>query len=175
MHNRNLTEQCLFYVAAQFTLARRFLTFTAAHSSASQSTCSNPYQKPLHWAGTLNVRYSITINWKITKYLHITYIYIYIARLDGPSGSRPPPCQNFEITLRRTTLGTTPPDEWSARRRDLCLTTHNTHNRQKSMAPAEFEPAVPTSERSQNTARQLRSASGIMLHAWKWGNTGTAG
>jgi hypothetical protein len=28
------------------------------------------------------------------------------------------------------TLGGTPLDEWSARRRDLYLTTHNTHNRQ---------------------------------------------
>ena len=30
---------------------------------------------------------------------------------------------------RRITVGRTPPDEWSARRRDLYLTTHNTHNR----------------------------------------------
>jgi len=29
----------------------------------------------------------------------------------------------------------TPLDEWSARRRDLYLTTHNTHNRQTSMSP----------------------------------------
>ena len=28
-----------------------------------------------------------------------------------------------------TTAGRTPPDEWSARRRDLYLTTHNTHDR----------------------------------------------
>jgi len=32
-------------------------------------------------------------------------------------------------TQRRTTGGRTPLDEWSARRRDLYLTTHNTHNR----------------------------------------------
>ena len=32
-------------------------------------------------------------------------------------------------TQRRTTVGRTPLDEWSARRRDLYLTTHNTHNR----------------------------------------------
>jgi len=29
---------------------------------------------------------------------------------------------------RRTAVGRTPLDELSARRRDLCLTTHNTHN-----------------------------------------------
>ena len=38
-------------------------------------------------------------------------------------------------TQRRTTFGRTPLDEWSARRRDLYLTAHNTHNRQKSMPP----------------------------------------
>jgi hypothetical protein len=35
--------------------------------------------------------------------------------------------------FRHTTVGRTPLDEWSARRRDLYLTTHNTHNRQTSM------------------------------------------
>ena len=36
---------------------------------------------------------------------------------------------------RRITVGRTPLDEWSAHRRDLYLTTHNTHNRQTSMPP----------------------------------------
>ena len=45
----------------------------------------------------------------------------------APSGSRPPHCRDFTITLRHTTLGRTPLDEWSVRRRDLYLTTHNTH------------------------------------------------
>ena len=33
----------------------------------------------------------------------------------------------LDHTQRRTTVGRTPLDEWSARRRDLYLTTHNTH------------------------------------------------
>jgi hypothetical protein len=40
---------------------------------------------------------------------------------------------------RHTTLGKTPLDEWSARRRDLYLTTHNIHKRQISMPQAGFE------------------------------------
>jgi hypothetical protein len=44
------------------------------------------------------------------------------------------------------TLGRTPLDEWSAHRRDLYLTTHNTHKRQTSMPSAGFEP-IPASER----------------------------
>ena len=43
-----------------------------------------------------------------------------------PSGPGPPHYRGFTITLRHTTLSRTPLDEWSARRRDLYLTTHNT-------------------------------------------------
>jgi hypothetical protein len=38
--------------------------------------------------------------------------------------------------------------EWSARRRDLYLTTHNTHNRPTSMPPVIFEPTIAADERS---------------------------
>ena len=41
----------------------------------------------------------------------------------------------LDHTQRRTTFGRTPLDEWSARRRDLFLTTHYNHNRQISMPP----------------------------------------
>jgi hypothetical protein len=54
--------------------------------------------------------------------------------------------------LRHTTLGRTPLDEGSARRRDLYLTTHNTHNRQTSMPPVGFEPAIPVSKRPKTHA-----------------------
>ena len=52
----------------------------------------------------------------------------------------------LDHTQRRTTLCRTPLDEWSARRRDLYLTTHNTHNRQTSMLPAGFEPTISASQ-----------------------------
>ena len=45
-----------------------------------------------------------------------------------------PHCRGFTITLRHMTMGRTPLDEWPARRRDLYLTTNNTHKRQISMA-----------------------------------------
>ena len=41
----------------------------------------------------------------------------------------------LDHTQRRSTVGRTPLDEWVARRRDLYLTTHDTHNRQISMPP----------------------------------------
>ena len=62
-------------------------------------------------------------------------------------------------TQRRTSIGRTPLDEWSARRRDLCLTTHNTHNRQTSMPPSGFESTISAGERSQTYALD-RAATG---------------
>jgi hypothetical protein len=50
-------------------------------------------------------------------------------------------------TQWRTTVGRTPLDKWLARRRDLYLTTHNTHNRQTPMPPVGFEPTIPAGER----------------------------
>jgi hypothetical protein len=64
----------------------------------------------------------------------------------SPSGPRPPHYRGFMIPLRHTTLGTTPLDEWSARRRDLYLTTHNTHNRQTSMPPGGIRTHNPSKQ-----------------------------
>ena len=58
----------------------------------------------------------------------------------------------LDHTQRRTTVGRTPLDEGSDRRRDLCLTTHNTHNRQTSMPPLRFEPTISAGERLQTYA-----------------------
>jgi hypothetical protein len=46
-------------------------------------------------------------------------------------GSGPPYYRGFTITLRHTTLGGTPLDELSAQCRDLYLTTHSTHKRER--------------------------------------------
>ena len=81
----------------------------------------------------------------------------------------------LDHTQRRTTVGRTPLDEWSARRRDLCLTTHNTHNRQTSMPPVGFEPTISASERPQTYALD-RAATGtgkyiyiyIYIYVLKW-------
>ena len=58
----------------------------------------------------------------------------------------------LDHTQRRTTVGRTPLVERSARRRDLYLTTHNTHNRLTSMPPVGFEPTISAGERPQTYA-----------------------
>jgi hypothetical protein len=53
----------------------------------------------------------------------------------------------LDHTQRRSTVGRTPLDERSARRRDLYLTTHDNHNRQIPMPPAGVEPTISEGER----------------------------
>jgi hypothetical protein len=67
-------------------------------------------------------------------------------------GQEPPHYRGFTITLRHTTLSRTSLDEWSARRRDLYLTKHNTHKRQTTMLPARFEATIQASEQPQTHA-----------------------
>ena len=71
----------------------------------------------------------------------------------------------LDHTQRRTTVGRTPLDEWSAHRRDLYLTTHDTHNRQISTPPVGFEPKISAGERPQ-AAHLLRSWVRIPPGAW---------
>ena len=65
----------------------------------------------------------------------------------------------LDHTQRRSTVGRTPLDEWSALSRDVYLTTNNTHNRQISMPPVGFEPTISAGERSQTYALD-RAATG---------------
>ena len=58
----------------------------------------------------------------------------------------------LDHTQRCTTVGRTPLVEWSARRRDLHLTTHNTHNRLISMPLVGFEPTISAGEQPQTYA-----------------------
>ena len=111
---------------------------------------------------------SLTANENI--FIHITsvqieifstiYFYLYFMWRCGPTRATASTFLRFlDHTQRRITVGRTPLDEWSARRRDLYLTTHNTHNRETSMPPVGFEPTIPASERPQ-THTLDRCASG---------------
>ena len=66
---------------------------------------------------------------------------------------------------RRSTVGRTPLDERSVRRRDLYLTTHDTHNRKISMPPVGFEPTISAGERPQTYAldRAATGTGGIVV------------
>jgi hypothetical protein len=78
----------------------------------------------------------------------------------GPTRARAFSFMRFpDHTQRHTILGRTPLDEWSARRRDLYLTTNNTHKRHTFMPPAGFEPTISAGARPQTYALD-RAATG---------------
>jgi hypothetical protein len=110
----------------------------------------------------VNFSVAAPINTERTRYFHavttcvsITLLQYWILLFFHPVALRPNAGHNLIIVeflnhiQRRPTVGRTPLDEWSARRRDLYLTTHNTHNRQTSMSPVGFEPTISAGERSQ--------------------------
>jgi hypothetical protein len=71
---------------------------------------------------------------------------------DSPQWARASSFRRFldhTHTQRCITLGRTPLDEWSARSRDLYLTTHNTHSRHTSITPLGFKPIISEGERPQ--------------------------
>jgi hypothetical protein len=71
-------------------------------------------------------------------------------------------------TQRRTTVGRTPLDEWSARRRDFYLTAHNTHNRETSMTLVGFEPTISAGERPQTSALDRAATGTGILKDYTW-------
>jgi len=96
---------------------------------------------------------------KNERIIVLCFLFLFLYGATAPSGSGARHCQGFTITLRHTTLDSTPLDTWSARRRDLYLTTHN---RQTYMPPARFEHAIPARERQQTHAL-VSEATGIGL------------
>ena len=69
----------------------------------------------------------------------------------GPTRAMASFLRFLDHTQRHITVGRTPLDAWSVRRRDLYLTTLTT-DRQTSMPPAGFEPTISASKRPQTYA-----------------------
>ena len=122
--------------------------------------------------------YVIQVCWQLAGVLILTVCNLYSGYIRSffplaqqpPSGPGPPHSQGIlDHTQRRNTVSWTPLGEWSARRRDLYLTTHNTHNRQTSMPPVGFEPTISARETPQ-TGRPLGPAHKIITgtnRRWK--------
>ena len=90
---------------------------------------------------------------KTINFSQYIYIYLFFLWRCGPTRAMASSITRFlDHTQRRTTVGRTPLDERSARRRDLYLTTHNTHDRQTSMPPG----GIRTHDLRKRAAAELR-------------------
>jgi hypothetical protein len=102
------------------------------------------------WSFLLRMTDTMTSHNIVLSSWDTLYILFYVAT--APRGPGSPHYRGFTIILRHISLGKNPLDEWSVRRRDLYLTTNNTHKGEISMTPTGFEPAMPQSERAQTHA-----------------------
>ena len=102
--------------------------------------------------GQLCSRQQCLIYWSVSERNYIPAIvnFFFLWCDTPPQWARASSFTSFlDHTQRRITVGRTPLDEWSARRRDLYLTTHN---RQTSMPPVGFKPTISAGERTQTYA-----------------------
>ena len=98
---------------------------------------------------------------QVTQVFQMQLFFFFLWRC-GPTRAMASFLRFLVHTQWRITVGRSPLDEWSARRKDLYLTTHN-HNRQISMRPVGFEPTISTGERPQTHVLD-RAATGIFWH-----------
>jgi len=148
-----------WYVALRKRCARIYLqgfrkTSTYLHVDSSGITIQLFLGRRVKHSGKAEKLWLVV---KLVKYLIkisfvLSNIYIYIWRESPPWASASSFTRFLGHTQRRTTVGRTPLDEWSASRTDLHLTTHNTHNRQTSMPPG----GIRTHSLSRRAATDLR-------------------
>jgi hypothetical protein len=93
--------------------------------------------------------WKLQLTYPVFSYGYKFYLKYYLHSSTAPSEPRPPHYASLTIIRRHTSLSRSPLDEWSARRRDLYLTTHNNLKGQIFIPPAGFEPTIPASERPQ--------------------------
>ena len=100
------------------------------------------------------------------------YCYILLSLPQWRWGRTPATASSFLRFLDhnqwRTTVGKAPLEKRSARRRDLYLTTHNTHNRQTSKTPAGFESEISARERPQTHALDHATTGIGLSQGMKW-------
>jgi hypothetical protein len=139
-----------------FIFTQKLNSLHITHLGRTYPSTPNSWQceEPLTYAAVNLLSYLISFVsvLKLSDFSVFMYFVLFFHGATALSGPGPPHCWGFTITLRHTTLGKTPLDEWSSRRRDLHQTTHNTHKRQISMPSAGFELEIPACEGPQTHA-----------------------
>jgi hypothetical protein len=116
-------------------------------SKATSHTISKILKVSVAWRISFFILGTISICIYTYIYKHNFIIYYFLWHC-SPARAMTSSTRFLDRTQRRGTVGRSPLDEWLARRRDLYLTTGNTHNRQISMPPVGFETPIVVGERS---------------------------
>ena len=125
-----------------------FCFLESFYSKRNTMTLQDGTTEPFSWPHASIITVSKPAR-NIYKAAYFHSIFSFLWRC-GPTRAMASSFMRFlDHTQRRTTVGRTLLDEWSARRRDLYLTKRNTHNRQTSMPPVGFEPTFSGGERPQ--------------------------
>jgi hypothetical protein len=97
-----------------------------------------------------------------SRFLDLQRCFFFLPLCCGPTRATASSFLRFlDHTQRRTTVGRTSLDKWSARRKDLYVTTHNSHNRHPSIPPWDSNPQSQQAcglRPTPQTARPLRPA-----------------
>ena len=109
---------------------------------ALKDKSSSPKKKTLHSFLLLFHYFSTRIHNNRSVY------HIYFHGPAFPSG--PHHSVGFTITLKPTTHGRTPLEEWSVEQSELYLTTHSTHKRQDIRVPGEIRTRTPSNRATAN-------------------------
>ena len=112
-----------------------------------------------YWLKSNSICKNLSVLQCMSNIALLEYTFFFLWRCDPTRVMASSFLRFLDHTQRRSTVGRTPLDKWSARRRDLYLTTHNTHNRQISMPPVGFKPTISAGKRPQTYALD-RAATG---------------
>jgi hypothetical protein len=134
-----------------------FLSFSLSTENVWNVLCQVPYEE-FYIVYSWNVYYYYFWNTHANSSPAMFSIAVrhmdLLLRISGKFFKAPP------YSLKHLTIGRTPLDYWSAQLKNLCLTTHNTHNRQIFMPSAGIQPTIPPSQRPQSHFLD-RAATGI--------------
>ena len=117
------------------------------------------------WSFSLAHHYIITDRRNNRVFIFYYFFIYFLPRRNSLGGPMAPRSRGFVITLSHSTLSRTPLDEWSARRRDLYITTHNTHSKH----PCPRRDSNPQSQQATSrrpTPYTARPLGGFLVISW---------
>ena len=120
LHSKQTILTSIFWKRSSWTIKRNHSQFDSSKTMHVRGDWIHPCKGLYYvWHPTTSVEAEVG-NLTLRLLMSYIYIYIYVERLF---------LMFLDHTQRRTTVGRTPLDERSVRRRDLYLTTHDTHNK----------------------------------------------